>query len=100
MYLWGKPGVGLDPGILGPCPESKADTQPLSHPGIPKIQKLNHNDISLNLTKWLKAKIGKAKAWWGDVENGKPVHYSCECKWIQFNWEDVLTINAEKYTRM
>ena len=27
--------VGLDPGTLGSCPELKADTQPLSHPGVP-----------------------------------------------------------------
>ena len=26
--------MGLDPGTLGSCPEPKADTQPLSHPGI------------------------------------------------------------------
>ena len=26
----------LDPGILGSCPEWKADAQPLSHPGIPQ----------------------------------------------------------------
>ena len=30
-----KPDVGLDPNTLGSCPELKADTQPLSHPGIP-----------------------------------------------------------------
>ena len=27
--------VGLDPGTPGSHPESKADAQPLSHPGIP-----------------------------------------------------------------
>ena len=32
-----EPDVGLDPGTLGPCPKSKADTQPLSHPGIPSL---------------------------------------------------------------
>ena len=32
---WRKPNVGLHPGTLGSCPEPKADTQPLSHPGIP-----------------------------------------------------------------
>ena len=30
-----KPDVGLDPRTLGSCPESKADAQPLSHPGVP-----------------------------------------------------------------
>ena len=30
-----KPNVGLDPRTLGSHPESKADTQPLSHPGAP-----------------------------------------------------------------
>ena len=29
--------VGLHPGTPGSHPEPKADTQPLSHPGIPKI---------------------------------------------------------------
>ena len=28
--------VGLDPRTLGSCPEPKADTQLLSHPGVPK----------------------------------------------------------------
>ena len=30
-----KPDVGLDPRTPGSHPEPKADTQPLSHPGIP-----------------------------------------------------------------
>ena len=30
-----KPDVELDPGTLGLHPESKADTQPSSHPGVP-----------------------------------------------------------------
>ena len=29
--------MGLDPRILGSGPESKADSQPLSHPGAPEI---------------------------------------------------------------
>ena len=32
-----EPDVGLDPRTPGSCPELKADTQPLSHPGIPRI---------------------------------------------------------------
>ena len=36
-----EPDVGLDPGTPGPRPEPKADTQPLSHPGIPKFKILN-----------------------------------------------------------
>ena len=32
-----EPDVGLDPGTPGLCPEPKADAQPLSHSGIPKI---------------------------------------------------------------
>ena len=36
-----KPDVGLDPGTLGSCPESKADVQPLSHPGVPIFLFLN-----------------------------------------------------------
>ena len=31
------PDVGLDPGTLGSHLELKADTQPLSHPGIPSL---------------------------------------------------------------
>ena len=30
-----EPDVGLDPLTLGSRPEPKADSQPLSHPGIP-----------------------------------------------------------------
>ena len=30
-----KPDVGLDLGTLGSSSELKADTQPLSHPGVP-----------------------------------------------------------------
>ena len=30
-----KPNVGLDPRTPGSHPESKADAQPLSHPGVP-----------------------------------------------------------------
>ena len=32
-----EPNVGLNPGSPGSCPEPKADTQPLSHPGIPNL---------------------------------------------------------------
>ena len=32
----GEPDAGLDPGIPGSPPDLKADTQPLSHPGIPE----------------------------------------------------------------
>ena len=31
----GEPYAGLDPGTPGSCPESKADAQPVSHPGVP-----------------------------------------------------------------
>ena len=31
-----KPDVALDPGSPGSHPGPKADTQPLSHPGIPR----------------------------------------------------------------
>ena len=31
-----EPDVGLNPRTPGSCPESKANTQPLSHPGFPK----------------------------------------------------------------
>ena len=30
-----KPDMGLDPRTPGSHPESKADAQPLSHPGVP-----------------------------------------------------------------
>ena len=32
-----KPDVGFDPRSLGSRPEPKADTQPLSHPGVPIV---------------------------------------------------------------
>ena len=32
-----EPNMGLDPGTLGSHPESKTDTQLLSHPGIPSF---------------------------------------------------------------
>ena len=31
-----EPDVGLDPRTSVSCPESKANAQPLSHPGIPR----------------------------------------------------------------
>ena len=33
-----EPDAGLDPGTLGSRPELKADSQPLSHPGVPNKQ--------------------------------------------------------------
>ena len=33
-----EPEVGLGPGTLGSHPGPKADTQPLSEPGIPRLQ--------------------------------------------------------------
>ena len=38
-----EPDMGLDPGTPGSCPELKADTQPLSYPGIPMLSNLNIN---------------------------------------------------------
>ena len=32
-----EPNLGLDPRTLGSQPELKADAQPLSHPGIPRL---------------------------------------------------------------
>ena len=40
-----EPDVGLDPGTVGSCPEPKADTQPLSHPGLPPRIFLNKRSI-------------------------------------------------------
>ena len=37
------PDAGLNPGTLGSCPEPKADTEPLSHPGIPELIKFFKN---------------------------------------------------------
>ena len=34
---FGEPDVGLDPRTLGSGPEPKADTLPLSHPGVPLL---------------------------------------------------------------
>ena len=38
-----EPDVGLDPRTPGSCPEPKADTQLLSHPGIPGMTSLREN---------------------------------------------------------
>ena len=35
---YGEPDVGLNPRTLGSWPEPKVDTQPLSHPGAPRIE--------------------------------------------------------------
>ena len=42
-----EPDVGLNPRILGSRPEPKADTQPLSHPGAPRLISLNANSCLL-----------------------------------------------------
>ena len=36
-----EPDVGLNPGTLGPHPESNADAQPLGQPGVPASFDLN-----------------------------------------------------------
>ena len=33
-----EPDVGFDARTLGSCPEPKAETQPLSHPGVPTFK--------------------------------------------------------------
>ena len=38
-----EPDVGPDPGTLGSCPESKADAQLLSHPGIPLLELITNS---------------------------------------------------------
>ena len=47
-----KPDVGLDPGTPGSWPELKADTQPLSHPGVPKIFLLKFLKRFLKIYSW------------------------------------------------
>ena len=42
-----EPNVGLDPGTPGSCPEPKADTQLLSHPGVPSLEKFKHHIVPL-----------------------------------------------------
>ena len=34
-----EPDAGVDPRTPGPHPELKADAQPLSHPGVPALNK-------------------------------------------------------------
>ena len=41
-----EPDAGLDPRIPGSCPEPKADGQPLSHPGTPKLLVLSRTLLS------------------------------------------------------
>ena len=45
----GETDVGLDPGTLGSCPEPKADAQPLSPPGVPKVIFLRRIPIQVRL---------------------------------------------------
>ena len=52
-----KPKVGLDPRILGSCPEPKADTQLLRHPGIPVQSSLNVTSLLLNCSWTLLTKL-------------------------------------------
>ena len=51
-----QPDMGLDPGIPRSCPGLKADTQPLSHPGVPccNILKENTSDYVKNRLKGYK----------------------------------------------
>ena len=43
-----EPNVGLHPGTPGSCPELKADTQALSHPGVPShLEILNRHCLCL-----------------------------------------------------
>ena len=37
--------VGLHPRTPGPCPEPKADAQPLNHPGAPEVLKILINQM-------------------------------------------------------
>ena len=49
-----EPDVGVSPRTIGSRPEPKADTQPLSHPGIPRTvfrlrnSKMKYEDILSN----------------------------------------------------
>ena len=38
----GEPDAGLDPRTPGSCSEPKADAQPLSHPGVPRVGFLSY----------------------------------------------------------
>ena len=42
-----EPDVGLDPRSPGSCPEPKAGTKPLSHPGILKCSYLDYINVSI-----------------------------------------------------
>ena len=37
QFPYREPDVGLDPRTSGSQPEPKADAQPLSHPGVPRV---------------------------------------------------------------
>ena len=47
-----EPDVGLDPRIPGSCPELKAGTKPLSHPGIPPKRTLFEEIVLLCDSAW------------------------------------------------
>ena len=46
-----QPNVGLDLGTLGPCPEPKADAQPLSHASVPWLT-LKGRFLLKQTTRW------------------------------------------------
>ena len=51
--LCGEPNAGLDPRAPGSHPEPKADAQPLSNPGILRIEYFRRILIALNFTYYL-----------------------------------------------
>ena len=48
----GEPDAGLNPRTPGSCPEPKADTQPLSHPGAPQLLSFNVSQLEMVLLLW------------------------------------------------
>ena len=50
---YGEPNMGLDPWTPGPQPEPKSDTQPLSHPGTPKIYLFEREQDSMSRATWV-----------------------------------------------
>ena len=58
----GEPNIGLDPRTPGSQPEPKADTQPLSHPGVPRFFFFNMRTGSKKLMSDSKSKTLKFRA--------------------------------------
>ena len=65
-----EPDVGLDSRTLGSCPEPKADAQPLSHPGVPRLTLLRASSVE----EWDRSLQAMERGMGGTVEHPGKSH--------------------------